>query len=80
MPRSAILVACVGLVMAGNVYAQWTDERDPAVEVPPGIPVTEGRFNAALQYHMVWSVLRPVLEYGDFTSDELDAMDNGVVP
>lgn len=80
MPRTAILTMCVGLAIAGHVNAQWTDRYDPAVEAVPGIPLTEGRFNAALQYHMVWMVLEPVLEFGEFSPEELDAMDKGVLP
>ena len=79
LPRTALLVMLAGL-LSGPAHAQWTDHRDPSVEAAPGIPLTEGRFNAALQYHTVWMLLEPVLEYSDFTSDELDAMDRGELP
>ena len=79
LPRTALLVMLAGL-LSGPAHAQWTDHRDPSVEAAPGIPLTEGRFNAALQYHTVWMLLEPVLEYSDITSDELDAMDRGVLP
>ncbi len=80
MPRSVCLAVCVGLAIAGAASAQWTDRHDPSIEVPPGIPLTEGRSNAALQYHMSWMILEPLLEYNEFTSDELDAMDRGELP
>lgn len=80
MPRTVLFAIPLGLIFAGQATAQWTDRRDPAVEIPQGLPVTEGRFNAALQYHSLWMMLEPILEYAEFTPEELDAMDAGTLP
>lgn len=80
MPRAALIALSAGLVLASPVSAQWTDRREPAVVGAPAIPLTEGRFNAALQYHASWMLLEPVLEYADFSPEQLDAMDTGVLP
>ncbi|MCA9273393.1 MAG: hypothetical protein KDA31_10130 [Phycisphaerales bacterium] len=80
MPRAAFVAMWVGLALACPANAQWTDQHDPSIVVPPGIPLTEGRSNAALQYHMVWMLLEPMLEFREFTSDELEAFDRGELP
>ncbi|GAB5496392.1 MAG: hypothetical protein Phyf2KO_14720 [Phycisphaerales bacterium] len=80
MPRNTLLAFAAGLAIAAPAFGQWTDRRDPAVGGSPEIPLTEGRFNAALQYHAAWMLLEPVLEYNDFTSDELEALDEGILP
>lgn len=80
MPKSALLMFLAGVSVVGSARSQWADQHDPSVIVPPGMMVTEGRSNAALQYQMLWMILEPVLEFGDFTPEELDAMDQGVLP
>lgn len=80
MPRNTLLALAAGLSLAAPAFGQWTDRRDPAVGGSPKIPLTEGRFNAALQYHAAWMLLEPVLDYNEFTSDELDALDEGILP
>ncbi len=80
MPGKTILALTAGFIITGSAHAQWTDKRDPSVEGPPTIPLTEGRFNAALQYHTAWMLLEPVLEYAEFSPDELEAIDRGELP
>lgn len=80
MPKLLVFVACSGLAVASSAMGQWSDRTHPAVAVPPGIRVTEGRFNAALQYHTSWMLMEHVLEYAEFTPEELDAMDRGEIP
>jgi len=80
MPKSSLLMFSAGLLVVGSVNAQWTDARDPAVDCPPGIMLTDGRFNAALQYYPAWMLLEPALEFAEFTPEELDAMDRGELP
>lgn len=80
MPKLTVFVACSGLAAASSALGQWTDRTHPAVPVPTGIRVTEGRFNAALQYHASWMMLEYVLEYAEFTPEELDAIDRGEIP
>jgi len=80
MPKLVVIVACTGLAAASSALGQWTDRTHPAVAVPPGIRVTEGRYNAALQYHASWMMLEHVLEYAELTPEELDAMDRGEIP
>lgn len=80
MPKLAVIVACSGLAVASSALGQWTDRTHPAVLVPAGIRVTEGRYNAALQYHAAWMMLEHVLEYAELTPEELDAMDRGELP
>lgn len=80
MPKSAILMVLAGVSVVGSAPAQWADQHDPSIIVPPGMMVTEGRSNAALQYQMLWMILEPVLEFGEWTPEELDAMDQGVLP
>lgn len=80
MPRLAHFVACTGLMAALPAMGQWTDRTHPAVPVPPGIRVTEGRFNAALQYHAAWMMLEHVLEYAGLSDEEIEAVARGEIP
>ncbi|RNC82405.1 MAG: hypothetical protein ED559_11680 [Phycisphaera sp.] len=80
MPKNTLLILAAGFALAAPAVGQWTGQRDPAVGGSPEIPLTEGRFNAALQYHTAWMLLEPVLDFNDFTSDELDALDEGILP
>lgn len=80
MSRVSLFTVCIGLTIAIPVSAQWTDRREPAVGGSPDIPVTQGRFNAALQYHAAWMLLEHLLEYADFTPEQLEAIDEGVLP